>query len=174
MITVTDQGMGIPPVVLERIFEPFFTTKAIGKGTGLGLAIVRSILVAHGAAQHRIAMRVAAEAHDHRAMAVRGEDGKILPSLALAVLARHAGYHKSGQPYLDEVVIKAYPDVEALVVALETGAIDVANPLRPRDVKRLQARQTLKVNNGVLWLANDANDPLRADLGIEHLDDALF
>lgn len=37
-LTVTDDGPGMPPEVLERIFEPFFTTKPPGQGTGLGLA----------------------------------------------------------------------------------------------------------------------------------------
>lgn len=39
-ITVADDGVGIPPAVLEHIFEPFFTTKPAGKGTGLGLSQV--------------------------------------------------------------------------------------------------------------------------------------
>jgi len=37
-LTVRDNGLGMPPDVIERIFEPFFTTKGAGKGTGLGLA----------------------------------------------------------------------------------------------------------------------------------------
>jgi signal transduction histidine kinase/CheY-like chemotaxis protein len=37
-ITVTDNGCGMTPDVLERVFEPFFTTKPVGKGTGLGLS----------------------------------------------------------------------------------------------------------------------------------------
>jgi two-component system NtrC family sensor kinase len=47
-ITVCDDGMGIPEVVLPHIFEPFFTTKAEGKGVGLGLAVAFGIVQQHG------------------------------------------------------------------------------------------------------------------------------
>lgn len=47
IITVEDNGMGIPPQVLPRLFEPFVTTKEDSKGTGLGLAIARSIVDRH-------------------------------------------------------------------------------------------------------------------------------
>lgn len=40
ILTVADEGTGIPPELLERVCEPFFTTKAVGQGTGLGLAMV--------------------------------------------------------------------------------------------------------------------------------------
>ncbi|HEY5996324.1 MAG TPA: ATP-binding protein, partial [Candidatus Deferrimicrobiaceae bacterium] len=46
MISVSDQGNGIPPDVIERIFDPYFTTKR--KGSGLGLATVYSIVKRHG------------------------------------------------------------------------------------------------------------------------------
>jgi PAS domain S-box-containing protein len=47
-VDVMDDGVGIPPNVLDRIFDPFFTTKPPGVGTGLGLPICRSIVRAHG------------------------------------------------------------------------------------------------------------------------------
>jgi PAS domain S-box-containing protein len=48
MITVADNGTGIPPEILDRIFEPFFTTKESGKGTGLGLSTTLGIVKSHG------------------------------------------------------------------------------------------------------------------------------
>ncbi len=48
VVTVRDDGPGIPPEVIGRIFDPFFTTKDVGAGTGLGLAIAHGIVSAHG------------------------------------------------------------------------------------------------------------------------------
>lgn len=45
MVTIRDDGGGIPTELLPRIFDPFFTTKPIGKGTGQGLAIAHDIIV---------------------------------------------------------------------------------------------------------------------------------
>ena len=45
MITVSDDGPGIPDDIRDRIFEPFVSTKS--NGTGLGLAITKRIVTAH-------------------------------------------------------------------------------------------------------------------------------
>ena len=44
MLTIEDNGAGIPPDVLPQIFDPFLTTKPAGAGTGLGLFIAKDIV----------------------------------------------------------------------------------------------------------------------------------
>jgi signal transduction histidine kinase len=48
LITISDNGTGIPDAVKEKIFQPFFTTKPAGEGTGLGLSMSYDIIKAHG------------------------------------------------------------------------------------------------------------------------------
>ena len=47
LLTIKDNGIGIPQENLKRIFDPFFTTKQ--EGTGLGLSIVHKIIEQHNA-----------------------------------------------------------------------------------------------------------------------------
>jgi signal transduction histidine kinase len=57
IVTIADNGLGIPPDIQAKIFDPFFTTKPIGKGTGLGLSIAYQIITQ----QHKGQLTVASE-----------------------------------------------------------------------------------------------------------------
>ena len=48
LISVKDNGSGIPKKVLAKIFQPFFSTKPTGQGTGLGLSLSYDIIKTHG------------------------------------------------------------------------------------------------------------------------------
>ncbi len=49
LISVSDNGGGIPQAEMDKIFQPFFTTKPSGKGTGLGLSMSYEIVTkGHG------------------------------------------------------------------------------------------------------------------------------
>lgn len=47
LITLRDNGVGIPEKYINKIFNPFFTTKPTGEGTGLGLSLCYDIVKAH-------------------------------------------------------------------------------------------------------------------------------
>ncbi|HHH14054.1 MAG TPA: PAS domain-containing protein [Thiolapillus brandeum] len=46
LLSLEDNGTGIPEAMRSRVFEPFFTTRA--NGTGLGLSVVRAVVEGHG------------------------------------------------------------------------------------------------------------------------------
>lgn len=47
VVSVTDNGVGIPAANLEKIFTPFFTSKEVSRGTGLGLSVSLGIAQSH-------------------------------------------------------------------------------------------------------------------------------
>src|SRR5690606_16600483 len=52
VITIADNGTGIPKNIIDKIFQPFFTTKPTGQGTGLGLSLSYDIIKTHGGLVH--------------------------------------------------------------------------------------------------------------------------
>jgi signal transduction histidine kinase len=47
LVSIIDDGVGIPKEIVSRIFDPFFTTKKVGEGTGIGLDLVQRIVRKH-------------------------------------------------------------------------------------------------------------------------------
>lgn len=58
VVSIADNGAGIPKEIQSHIFEPFYTTKAIGNGNGIGLDIVWRIITQ----KHNGSIRVTSEA----------------------------------------------------------------------------------------------------------------
>lgn len=47
VVSISDNGPGIPEKILPKIYDPFYTTKEVGTGTGLGLSISKGIIEEH-------------------------------------------------------------------------------------------------------------------------------
>jgi two-component system, NtrC family, sensor kinase len=58
VISVEDNGIGIPDTVINKIFDPFFTTKEVGRGTGQGLSIAYDIVVNKHAGTLQVASEI--------------------------------------------------------------------------------------------------------------------
>ena len=52
VLTVKDDGPGIPEDLQDQVFEPFITTKPKGKGTGLGLFVCRHLVESYRGELH--------------------------------------------------------------------------------------------------------------------------
>lgn len=48
VVTIQDNGVGIPSEIKDQIFEPFFTTKGVAEGQGLGLSEAYGVVTKHG------------------------------------------------------------------------------------------------------------------------------
>lgn len=52
LVSVIDNGRGVPQEIRQSLMNPFFTTKAPGEGTGLGLTIVNNVMTRHNGRVH--------------------------------------------------------------------------------------------------------------------------
>jgi signal transduction histidine kinase len=60
LLSVADNGRGVPAADHERIFEPFHTGRRSEGGSGLGLAIARSLLAASGGGIRSVRVEIGA------------------------------------------------------------------------------------------------------------------
>ncbi len=44
VLTIEDEGVGMPPEIRDRIFQPFFSTHGPGRGSGLGLSMAYGVI----------------------------------------------------------------------------------------------------------------------------------
>ncbi|MFW2384159.1 MAG: sensor histidine kinase [Acidimicrobiales bacterium] len=88
LISVADQGIGIPATDLDRVFERFYRVDTARRrdtgGTGLGLSIVRHVVINHGG--------------DVTVTSVEGEGTTFVIELPQSRLADHPSNELDGEP----------------------------------------------------------------------------
>lgn len=65
------------------------------------------------------------------------------------VLTKNPNYWQEGLPYLDSVVFRAVPDINARAIQLEAGDVDMALDLAIQDAERLRTNSEIRVEEGV-------------------------
>ncbi|MDK9716516.1 MAG: ATP-binding protein [Trichlorobacter sp.] len=54
LITVKDNGGGIPPDIMDKVFDPYFTRKFKSQGVGMGLYMSKMIVEKHMGGQYSV------------------------------------------------------------------------------------------------------------------------
>jgi peptide/nickel transport system substrate-binding protein len=96
-----------------------------------------------------------------------------------ALLVRNDRYWQSGLPYLDEVTLRFFTDPQALLVAFESGAVDIVVNPAARDLDRFLKDQTYTVYRPPVpinyrgWVAHSQNPPTNEKLFRQALSYAL-
>ncbi|MEM9798518.1 MAG: ATP-binding protein [Pseudomonadota bacterium] len=134
VVSVTDEGCGIPRDSLSRIFEPFFTTKRPGEGTGLGLSMVYGIVKQSGGfifcdstvgEGTRFSLFFPADLDESRLSSRDGTDAILAPALhAITTTSADSGLEQAAP--LGEPPLRLPEPMEA--TAAQLPAADQAGP----------------------------------------------
>jgi signal transduction histidine kinase/ActR/RegA family two-component response regulator len=136
IISITDNGPGIPTEIRSKVFNYFFTTKPEGRGTGLGLSVCKSVIEGHGGsivindvAPHGTEVVIelpGTDAEDIETSA-RAHPGQVLTALRVLVVDDEASLASS----IAEVLMKyghsavIATNAEQALCELNTGDFDV-------------------------------------------------
>jgi PAS domain S-box-containing protein len=77
VISVSDNGCGVPAENLSKLYDPFFTTKEVGRGTGQGLAISHSIVVDKHGGEISVASEVGVGTQFTVRLPIAGRNGRL-------------------------------------------------------------------------------------------------
>ena len=181
VITVDDDGPGIPPHALERIFERFYTdrpSQGFGQNSGLGLSISRQIVEAHGGRiwacnrqpESAGPVRVQSPERDdvrgdraaRRGRALRGRTAGV-HGMTDGALAGGTALHATAVIHGESGVLILGPSgsgKSALALALmaraqRSGRVQRADRRRPR-ICTQRARSPDRLGSGAMWPASSS------------------
>jgi two-component system, cell cycle sensor histidine kinase and response regulator CckA len=106
LITVSDDGGGIPEQAFPKLWDPFFTTKPVGRGTGLGLPVCQSLV------RGMLGELSAANTENGAVFTIRLPLQSLGPLLGGPSAAAEREW--ASQPGLDRVVLLVDDEAEAL------------------------------------------------------------
>jgi two-component system, NtrC family, sensor kinase len=87
VISISDNGGGIPDAIRDQIFDPFFTTKEVGRGTGQGLGAARVAVVDKHRGKLTFETELGVGTTFHIRLPIDGTTTSLAPPSALTVAA---------------------------------------------------------------------------------------
>jgi PAS domain S-box-containing protein len=115
VITIADNGSGIPSSIRSRIFDPFFTTKPQDHGTGIGLAVSRGLIEAHNGTLELAEPQPAQGAEFVITLPVTEREG------ALAESPEQVSEEPAAKPEACILIVDDEPDLAGLIADIVAG-----------------------------------------------------